>query len=144
MIVVNGELYVHARDRDAFKILVLTACIVYSAITLPLYERLGSPSLKAFPTPVAMTFLVFLFVFGMVSMVGVIRLRGRLEGIGMFGLSGIWSCFGLMGINNAGSKATAFSVFLFAFSIAAAWTWWQRIGRPWWRARRGGSERDAD
>lgn len=133
---VDGELYVHARDRDAFKVLIVTACTAYAALALPFFEKFGSPSLKAFPVPVALAYLAFLFVFGMVSLVGIIRLQSRVEGIGMFGLSGIWLCFGLLGLSNSGAKATAFSSFLFAFSLAAAWTWWQRIGRPWRAARR--------
>lgn len=142
MILVNGEPYVHARDRDAFKVLIVTSCVVYAALALPFYEKLGSPSLKAFPTGVALTYLAFLFVFGMISLVGIFRLHSRIEGIGMFGLSGIWLCFGIMGLNNAGPRATAFASFLFAFAAAAGWTWWQRIGRPWraGRRRRRGAE----
>lgn len=142
MIVIDGELYVHARDRDAFKVLIVTACTAYAALALPFYEKFGSPSLKAFPVAIALAYLAFLFVFGMISLVGIIRLHSRIEGIGMFGLSGIWLCFGIMGLNNAGPRATAFASFLFAFALAAAWTSWQRIGRPWWatRRRRRGAE----
>jgi hypothetical protein len=141
-VIIDGDLYVKNR-RDAFKILIVGACVAYSAVALPFYERLGSPSLKAFPTPLALSFLACLFVFGMVSMAGIVRFNPRLEGIGMLGLSGIWACFAAMGISTSGGKALAFSSFLCAFSIAASWTWWQTIGEPWWtrraecRARRG-------
>lgn len=130
----TGEI-VYRQDRDAFKILIVAACVAYSALTIPLYERFGSPSLKAFPTPVAMAFLVSLFVLGMVSMAGIARQNGQLEGIGMFGLSGIWMCFAVMGISTSGARAAAFSSFLFAFAGAAAWTWWQKMGRSWWARR---------
>lgn len=136
MIVIDGELYVNARDRDAFKVLIVTACTIYAALALPFYEKYGSPSLKAFPLAIALTYLVFLFAFGMVSLIGILRLHDRIEGIGMFGLSGIWLCFGILGLSTSGARAAAFSSFLFAFSAAAAWTWWQRIGRPWWKSRR--------
>ena len=134
--IINGELYVRRGDRDAFKILVVTACTVYAALALPFYEQIGSPSLKEFPPLVAYVFLAALFACGMASVIGIIHWRDRLEGIGMFGLSGIWAAFGVMGLNFSGAKATAFAGFLFAFAIAALWTWWQRIGRPWRNRRR--------
>lgn len=131
-------------DRDPFKILIIAACVGYSAFALPLYERFGSPSLKAFPVPLAMAFLAFLLVLGLVTMAGIAKLNSRLEGHGMFGLSGIWTCFAVMGINTSGARAAAFSSFLFAFAGAAAWVWWQKIGRPWWaRRRRRREERGA-
>lgn len=134
--IINGENYVKRSDRDAFKILVVGACTVYAALALPFYEQIGSPSLKEFPTFVALLFLAGLFVCGMTAMAGIFQHRGRIEGYGMFGLSGIWAAFGAMGLNLSGAKATAFSLFLFAFAFAAAWTYWQRIGRPWRRRRR--------
>jgi hypothetical protein len=127
---------IYRQDRDPFKILIIAACVAYSAFALPVYERFGSPSLKAFPTSVAMAFLSSLFILGMITLTGIVRVNGRLEGIGMFGLSGIWACFAVMGISTSGAKAMAFSSFLIAFAFAAAWTWWQKIGRPWWARRR--------
>jgi hypothetical protein len=124
------------RGRDAFKILIVGACVAYSALAIPFYEQLGSPSLKAFPTPVAMLFLVCLLLFAFIAMVGIARWDDRMEGHGMLALSGIWTCFAVMGVSTSGGRAAAFSSFLVAFAIAAAWTWWQRIGRPWWRRRR--------
>lgn len=134
--IIDGEVYVKRTERDAFKILVVTACTVYAAVALPFYQQIGSPSLKEFPTPVAFIFLGGLFACGMTSIVGIVRVRERLEGIGMFGLSGVWAAFGVMGLNVSGAKATAFALFLFAFAAAAAWTFWQRIGRPWNSRRR--------
>jgi len=129
--IIDGNLYV--RDRDAFKTLIVSVCVAYSAVAIPFYEALGSPSLKAFPTWIAYLFLGFLLLFGLISMVGIIRLDPRMEGHGMLGLCGIWVCFGVLGISTSGGRATAFASFLFAFSAAAAWTWWQKIGRPWWQ-----------
>lgn len=126
----------YRQDRDPFKILIIAACVAYSALAIPFYERYGSPSLKALGTPAAMVFLVVLFVLGAVTMSGIARSNGFLEGLGMFGLSGVWLGFGVMGISTSGPKAAAFSSFLFAFAGAAAWVWWQRIGRPWWARRR--------
>lgn len=134
--IIDGELYAH-HDRDAFKLLIVAACVVYAAAALLFYDRLGSPSLKAFPTPVAMAFLTALLVFSAISMAGVVTGNGRLEGHGMLGLSGIWLCFAVMGVSTSGHRATAFSSFLLAFALAAAWTWWQKIGRPWRSARTG-------
>jgi hypothetical protein len=142
-VIIDGTLYVkESHHRDAYKILIVTACVVYSAAAIPFFEQLGSPSIKEFGTPVALVFLAFLFLFGLISMVGIARRRDRLEAHGQLGLSGIYAAFGGMGLEVNGLKATAFSGFLFAFAFAALWTWWQRIGRPWWlrrRARRRGA-----
>ncbi len=139
--IIDGELYEKREaHRDAYKILVIAACVAYSAVALPFYERIGSPSLKAFPFPVAVGFLVLLAVFGVVVLAAVARRQDRLEAHAQLGLAGVWFCFGVMGISTSGVRATAFASFLLAFSGAAVWTWWQRIGRPWWRARRSRGE----
>jgi hypothetical protein len=135
--IIDGDLYEKAeRHRDAYKILIVAACVLYAALALPFFERLGSPSLKAFPLPVAMAFLATLGAFGVVVLVAIARHQDRLEAHGQLGLAGVWTCFGLMGLNTSGGRATAFALFLLAFAAAALWTWWQRIGRPWWRRRR--------
>lgn len=135
--IINGDLYERAeRHRDAYKILIILACVVYAAAAIPFYDKLGSPSIKEFGTPVALTFLAVLLVFGMITMIGIALRRERLEAHGHLGLAGIWACFGGMGLEVNGDKATAFASFLFAFSLAALWTWWQRIGSPWWQRRR--------
>jgi FtsH-binding integral membrane protein len=140
--IIDGELYEkHQTHRDAYKILIISACVTYSALALPFYERLGSPSLKQFPFPVAFAFLVLLATFGGIVLVAIIRQQDRLEAHGHLGLAGLWICFGIMGISTSGGRATAFALFLLAFSIAAVWSWWQRIGEPWWinrRARKAG------
>ena len=135
--IIDGELYEkHKTHRDAYKVMIISACVAYSALALPFYERLGSPSLKAFPYPVAFAFLVLLAAFGAVVLIGIARRQDRLEAHGHLGLAGLWLCFGAMGISASGGRATAFALFLVAFSIAAMWTWWQRIGQPWRQARR--------
>lgn len=135
--IIDGNLYEKVEaHRDAYKILIVGACVAYAAVAIPFYDQLGSPSIKEFGTPLAIAFLVSLFVFGVISMVGIARHRDRLEAHGHLGLAGIWTAFGVMGLEVNGPKATAFSGFLFAFAIAGFWTWWQRIGRPWWRRRR--------
>lgn len=136
--IIDGDLYEKAeRHRDAYKILIISACVVYAAAAIPFYERLGSPSIKEFGAPVALAFLGVLFIFGVITMLGIVQRRDRLEAHGQLGLAGIWTCFGVMGLEVNGPKATAFALFLFAFAIAALWSWWQRIGRPWWKRRRG-------
>jgi hypothetical protein len=130
----------HEAHRDAYKILIVSACVVYSAVAIPFYERLGSPSLKAFPYPVALSFLVILAGFGFVVLVAIARRQDRLEAHGQLGLAGVWACFGIMGVSTSGGRATAFALFLLAFAAAALWTWWQRIGRPWRRSRRARRE----
>lgn len=131
--IVDGELYEkHEAHRDAYKILIIAACVVYSAIALPFYERFGSPSLKAFPFPVAVAFLLLLAGFGLLVLTAIARRQDRLEAHGQLGLAGVWAAFGIMGVNTSGGRATAFALFLLAFAGAALWTWWQRIGRPWW------------
>lgn len=139
--IIDGELYEKREaHRDAYKILIISACVTYSSLALPFYERLGSPSLKAFPYPVAFAFLLLLAAFGGIVLIAIARRQDRLEAHGHLGLAGLWLCFGIMGVSTAGGRATAFAIFLLAFAIAAVWSWWQRIGQPWWRARRARRE----
>ena len=136
-VIIDGDLYEKAaRHRDAYKILIIAACMAYSFVALPFYEKLGSPSLKEFPYPVAFAFLVLLGTFSVIVLVAIVRQQDRLEAHGHLGLAGLWMCFGIMGISTSGGRATAFAMFLLAFSMAALWSWWQRIGGPWWQARR--------
>lgn len=119
--------------RDAYKILIIAACVIYSVLALLFYDRLGSPSLKSFPFPIAVLFLLVLLLFGLIVLGAIARRQDRLEAHGQLGLAGVWACFGILGLSTSGGKATAFALFLMAFAFAALWTWWQRIGQPWWR-----------
>jgi hypothetical protein len=124
------------REIDPYAVLILTACVAYAALAVPFYDRFGSPSLRAFGTPAAITFLSLLLLFGGITLRGIVQHRPRTEGAGSLALSGIWVAMGIAGFITSGAKATAFGGFLLAFGVAALVVWWQRIGRAWWARRR--------
>jgi prepilin signal peptidase PulO-like enzyme (type II secretory pathway) len=121
-----------SRERDPYAVLILTSCVAYTALAVPFYDRFGSPSLRAFPTGVALVFLSGLLLFSGITLRGMIQRRPRTEGAGSLALSGIWLGMAIAGFVTSGAKATAFGGFLCAFAVAALCVWWQRLGRGWW------------
>lgn len=118
------------RDRIVPERLALAAvCVLYSAFALVSYDSIASPAIKSFENRwLATIFLALLFIAGSVSLAGTLRRWPRLEAIGQFSLAGNWACFATLGWLNSGSRAFAFSSFLYTFAAIGLVVWWQQLG----------------
>lgn len=115
--------------RNPFQVAMITAFGVYCLLGAAFFDTVATTTLRAFPTPFGLVFLVLGALMCAVTLAGMTaasRATGVLvEQAGLYGLAGLTLAYACWSLGANGARSVAFAVMLLAFGSASTWRVWQ-------------------
>jgi hypothetical protein len=110
------------QPRNPFEVMIVGAFGLYCLISLAVFDKVATTTLRNFPWPWAHLFLATALVACGMTLTGIVRqtVRGVLvERAGLSGLTGITFMYAVWSLTNSGVRGMAFALLLGAICVSS-------------------------
>lgn len=112
-------------QRNPFETFIVAAFGIYCVIGLFFFDEVATSTIRGFPIPYGMVFLLVAALSCIVVLTGIIMAQHAegvlIERAGLFGLTGLTATYAMWAFAFQGSRGTAFGVMMLSIAFSSAW-----------------------